>query len=195
MNKILLVLGIILASILFIGFSAATWAVGTYNTLIQQEQKVSNSWAIVETQYQRRFDLIPGLVGSTRGMLAQEQTVFKAIADARTKYAGASSGTDAKVSATNQLEGALSRLLVVMENYPNLKSDQTIKGLMDELAGTENRIQIARERYNAEVQYWNTRVKTFPTNFLAAMFGFKDKTFFESTENANQAVPVDLIIK
>lgn len=196
MNKVLLVFLVAVVAVVIISFSIFSWALGTYNNLIKQDQIVSGSWATVETQYQRRFDLIPSLVGSTKGMLKQEQTVFQAIADARTKYAGAASSgtTEQKVAATNQMESALSRLLVVMENYPTLKSDQTIRGLMDELAGTENRIQVSRDRYNEQVRVWNTKIKVIPTNLIAGLFGFNTKAFFESTEDAYKAVPVDLSI-
>lgn len=192
MKKFLLISGISLAVVLLVGLSIVLWGLGTYNGFIKQEQTTSNSWATVETQYQRRFDLIPGLVNATKGFLKQEQSVFGAIAEARTKYAGTKSGTEERVAATNQIETALSRLLVIMENYPELKSNQTIQALMDELAGTENRIQVARERYNAQVQIWNTNIKTIPANFIAVLFGFKEKTFFESTTGAEQAVPVNL---
>src|SRR5260221_275948 len=128
---------------------------GTYNGFITQNQSVTTSWAQVETQYQRRFDLIPSLVEATKGVLRQEQTVFKAIADARKGYAGVPSGSVAKVQAAGTLDSALARLLVVIENYPQLKSNETVRDLMNELAGTENRINVARYRYNDTVQGYN----------------------------------------
>lgn len=192
MNKILIVLGIVVIAPIVLAAILFSWGLGTYNSLISQEQTVSNNWATVETQYQRRFDLIPGLVNATKGYLKQEQKVFGDIAEARTRYTNAPANSTDKVEATNQIEGALARLMVIMENYPVLKSDATVRGLTDELAGTENRIQIARERYNGQVQIWNTKVKTVPTSLIAGMFGFKEKAFFESANNANQAVPVNL---
>jgi LemA protein len=192
MSKILIGLEIALIIIVILVLMIGGWVMGLYNGMVTQNQTVSNSWAKVETQYQRRFDLIPNLVGATQGMLTQEQKVFGAIADARTHYAGAASGSDDKVAATNEMEGALSRLLVIMEAYPTLTSNQTVKALMDELAGTENRVQVARQDYNDQVQIWNTQIKVFPTNIIAAMFGFKERIFFQSTTGAETAPTVKL---
>lgn len=168
------------------------WLVGIYNNLITLEQDVENKQAQVEVVLQRRFDLIPNLVNSTKGFLTQEQEVFGQIAEARTKYAGAGTGTDEKVAAANQLEGALSRLLVIVENYPTLKSDKTIADLMTELAGTENRIAVERQRFNDVVTQFNKQVRVFPTNLIANMFGFEAKTLFESADGANSAPVVEL---
>lgn len=171
----------------------AAFALGaSYNGLVRGQETVNTSWAQVEAQYQRRYDLIPQLVESTKGIFRQEQAVFIAIAEARTHYAGTQPGTDERVEATNQVESALARLLVIVENYPQLQSNQTVLALMDELAGTENRIQVARNRYNDEVRIWNIHVKTFPRSLVAKMFGFEEKPFFESTEKADEAVPVNL---
>jgi len=194
MNKLVLILLSFIVIVVAIAMLIGMYALGTYNNLVIGQETISTSWAQVETQYQRRFDLIPGLVSSTKSILKQEQAVFGAIAEARTHYANPSASTDEKVAATNQMESALSRLLVVIENYPQLKSDQTVRGLMDELAGTENRIQISRERYNEAVKTWNVQVKTFPRSIIANVFGFSAKTFFDSEENANKAVPVILDI-
>jgi LemA protein len=137
--------------------------------------------------------LIPGLVNATKSILKQEQKVFGDIAEARTHYAGTTSGTEERVEATNQMESALSRLMVIIENYPQLNSNQTVQALMDELAGTENRINIARERYNESVKVWNTKIKSFPTSLLiGTLFTFKERTLFQSEENANKAVQVNL---
>src|SRR3990167_3928094 len=114
------------------------WFLGAYNSMVTQNEQVTTSWAEVQTQYQRRFDLIPNLVAATKGYLDQEQKVFGDIAEARTRYSGAPSGSDEQVEATGQYEGALARLLVVMENYPELKSLQNITALTDELAGTRS---------------------------------------------------------
>lgn len=121
--------------------TALLWFLGIYNGLLQSSLRVDQSWASVETQYQRRFDLVPNLVGATRGALAQEQEVFGAIAEARTRYAGAqqSGNVNEQVQAANQYESALARLMVIVENYPQLRSLDTVNRLMDELAGTENR--------------------------------------------------------
>lgn len=167
------------------------WLMGTYNGLVGLGQQVDGQWAQVETQYQRRFDLIPNLVESTKGFLTQEKEVFSNIAEARQGYAGASTASE-KVTATNEMESALSRLLVIVENYPELKSNETVQDLMVELAGTENRISVERKRYNDTVKGYNIKVKTFPTMMVANMFGYSEKPYFESTEAAETAPAVDL---
>lgn len=163
---------------------------GSYNSLVALDENVNTQWANVESKLQRRYDLIPNLVESVKGAMKQEQEVFTAIADARAKLAGAGSVTE-KVEASNQLEGALSRLLVVVENYPELKSNQNVTALMDELAGTENRISTERDRYNTVVRDYNKAVRSFPKSILAGMFGFKERPYFEATEGANIAPKVD----
>ena len=188
MKKILIGLGVIVVVLFIVG----SWFLGAYNSMVTQNEQVTTSWAEVETQYQRRFDLIPNLVAATRGYLKQEQAVFGAIAEARTRYAGAPSGSNEQVEATGQYEGSLARLLVVMENYPVLKSDVTVRGLTDELAGTENRVAVVRDRYNGQVQVYNVMVKRVPGVLFASIFGFDEREFFESVENANTAPVVNL---
>lgn len=163
---------------------------GMYNSLVTKSQAIEAQWAQVETQYQRRFDLIPNLVNTVKGMMKQEQAVFQAIADARTKY-GSATTVDAKAAAAGEVESALGRLLAIVENYPELKSSQNVTALMDELAGTENRISVERRRYNELVRDYNTQIKTFPTNMLAGMFGFTEKSYFQSVTGANQAPKVE----
>lgn len=163
---------------------------GMYNSLVTKSQAIEAQWAQVETQYQRRFDLIPNLVNTVKGMMKQEQSVFQAIADARTKY-GSATTVDAKAAAAGEVESALGRLLAIVENYPELKSSQNVTSLMDELAGTENRISVERRRYNELVRDYNTQIKTFPTNMLAGMFGFTEKSYFQSVTGANQAPKVE----
>ena len=160
----------------------ALW--GTYNSLVTKVQNIDGQWAQVETQYQRRFDLIPNLVNSVKGIMTQEQTVFNQLAEARTKY-GAATTTDEKAVAGGEVETALARLLVVMENYPQLRSIEAVTQLMDELAGTENRISVERRRYNTFVQDYNTAIKKFPTNLLAGMFNFSERKYFESVSGAD----------
>jgi len=184
MKKPLLTLG---AVVLVLGM----WLTSTYNGLVGLGQHVDSQWAQVETQYQRRYDLIPNLVESTKGFLAQEQKVFADIAEARQGYAGAGTASE-KVEATNQMESALSRLLVIVENYPELKSNETVADLMVELAGTENRTSVERKRYNDTVKGYNTRVKTFPTMIVARLFGYNEKPYFEAVEAAETAPKVDL---
>jgi len=165
--------------------------VNTYNSLITKTQNVDGQWAQVETQYQRRFDLIPNLVNSVKGIFEQEQDVFGAIAEARTKYAGAKSINE-KASAATGVESALARLLVIVENYPQLQSNTTVLGLMDELSGTENRVSVERKRFNDLVKDYNTTIKRFPTNIIAGMFNFDERAFFEAVEAAEKAPEVDL---
>lgn len=184
MNKILLgVFGVVilLGVMLF----------GTYNTLIAKSTAVDGQWAQVETQYQRRFDLIPNLVESTKGFLTQEKTIFEEIAKARTQYGGARS-VDEKVQGAGALDSALSRLLVIVENYPNLKSNETVARLMDELSGTENRISVERRRFNEFVQDYNLTIKRVPTNILAGIFGFKERPYFEASTGAETPPKVEL---
>jgi len=162
---------------------------GSYNSLVTLDESVNSQWANVESKLQRRFDLIPNLVESVKGAMAQEQEVFKSIADARAKMAGAQ-GTTEKVEASNELEGALGRLLVVVENYPELKSNENVTALMDELAGTENRISTERDRYNEVVNNYNSAIRKFPKNILAGMFGFEERPYFEATDGADVAPEV-----
>lgn len=168
------------------------WLLGSYNGLVAMDEQVQTSWSEVEVQYQRRFDLVPNLVEATKGVLAQEQEVFGAIAEARTRYASAEKGSNESVEATAQYESALARLLVVMENYPQLKSVESVRALTDELAGTENRVAVARGRYNTNVGEWNTYVRAFPKNVIAGIFGFEKRVRFEADEPASAAPKVDL---
>ncbi len=177
------IIGLVVVVGLFIG--------AKYNSLVRANEGVDTQWAQVESQYQRRFDLVPNLVASVQGIMKQEQEVFANIAQARTQYAGAQS-TDAKAAAATQFEGALGRLLVVMENYPELRSVETVQSLMAELAGTENRISVERQRYNEVVRDFNVSVKTFPGSFIASMFGFAPRTMFEAAEGADVAPQVQL---
>ena len=186
MKKLLIGIGIAVALLLIIGLPLIT----TYNSLVTRSQSVDAQWAQVETQYQRRFDLIPNLVESVKGIMAQEQAVFIAIADARTRYAGAATATN-QAAAANDVESALARLLVIMENYPELRSIETVTTLMDELAGTENRIAVERGRYNTEVRDYNTAIKRFPTVLIAGMFGFDQRDYFESFPGTDQPPVVD----
>ena len=157
-----------------------------YNSFVKQNEAVDAQWAQVQSQYQRRFDLIPNLVNSVKGIMTQEQKVFSDIADARTKYSGAST-VDEKVKAAGQVESAIGRLLVITENYPELKSSDTVKSLMVQLEGTENRIAVARGDYNSVANSWNVTVARVPTVFIARLMGFDKAALFDAqpgTENA-----------
>lgn len=179
-------IGVVILFILIVG--GIFW--GNYNSLVTKSQSIDAQWAQVETQYQRRYDLIPNLVNSVKGIMAQEQAVFSQIAEARTKYAGAKT-TDEKAVASSNMDSALSRLLVIMENYPQLRSVETVTQLMDELSGTENRISVERRRYNTVVQEYNTSIKKVPTNLIASMFNFNEKEYFKSVSGADQVPKVD----
>ena len=160
---------------------------GTYNSFVTLDEGVKASWAQVENQLQRRYDLIPNLVETVKGFARQEKEVFIGVTEARAKVGGAKNIPD-KIAANNQLTGALSRLLVTVERYPDIKSNQNFIRLQDELAGTENRIAVERRRYNETVRAYNVRIRTFPSNIMAGMFGFTKAEFFEVPESA-QAVP------
>jgi LemA protein len=164
--------------------------VSSYNGLVTLSQNADRQWAQVETQYQRRYDLIPNLVSSVEANLKQEQKVFADIAQARTRYAGATT-IDDKTQAASELESAVSRLLVIMENYPELTSQQSVSKLMDELAGTENRISVERRRFNEEVTNYNLSVRRFPGSLMANLFHFAPRPLFESTAGADQAPAVN----
>lgn len=167
------------------------WVIGAYNHFISLSESINGQWAQVEVQYQRRFDLIPNLVEAVKGIFNQEQAIFNAIAEARTRYAGANN-INAKVGAANQLEEAIGRLLVIMENYPQLRSAENVMQLMDELAGTENRVAVERKRFNELVRDYNIAIKRFPGNIFASIFSFKDRALFESVKGAEQAPKVDI---
>lgn len=172
----------------------AIYLVGSYNQLLTLREQTNRQWAQVETSYQRRFDLIPNLVESTRGVMRQEQAVFEAIADARTRYADAQT-LDDKTQAAAELDSSLGRLLIIVENYPVLRSSETVSRLMDELAGTENRISVERQRYNDQVTSYNLGVMRFPNNILANAYGFQPLPLFESVPAADVAPSVDLDIE
>ncbi|MCM0625192.1 LemA family protein [Lysinibacillus sp. OL1_EC] len=186
MKKLLGPIGIIV--IIFIVI--ALLFIPKYNSLVTAEENVDSKWAQVENQLQRRYDLIPNLVESVKGYANHEQEVIANITEARAQMGSASSPEEQAV-ANDALTGALSRLLVVVENYPNLKADANFRQLMDELAGTENRLAVAREDYNNEVQQFNKHVKRFPGNLMAGMFGFEQKEYFKATAGADKAPSID----
>src|SRR3954469_2398411 len=159
----------------------------SYNTFVSQEQAIKAQWAQVENQLQRRNDLIPNLVETTKGFATHEEAVYKEIADARSRLLAAKSPEET-IAAANQQTTALGRLLAVVENYPNLKANEQFNRLMDELAGTENRLSVARMRYNERIQEYNAATRRFPGNVTAKMFSFKQYPYFEAPPSA-QAVP------
>ena len=163
------------------------WGVSAYNSFVRTNEAVTSQWAQVENQYQRRFDLIPNLVNTVKGLTAQEQKVFGDIATARSHYAGATT-PDGKAGAAGEVESALGRLLVITENYPQLQSSQAFRDLMTSLEGTENRISVERMKYNTLVQGFNASVQAFPGSVFASVFGFHARTYFE-VPVTNQANP------
>ncbi len=169
------------------------WVWGSYNNFIVLTQNIENQWAKVETQYQRRIDLIPNLVNTAKGYMQFEKSLLEEITSLRSQWMGAVT-TEDKVKFGNALDSALGRLIVTVENYPELKTDRTILNLMDELAGTENRIAVERSRYNDMVRSYNTAIKVFPSNILANMFGFGERSYFQAQEGAEIAPTINLTI-
>ena len=157
--------------------------IGGYNSIISASEEVENKFSTIDTQLQRRADLIPNLVNTVKGYANQEKEIINPVTTAREKLVGANSVT-AKAEADQELTNALSRLLVVVENYPELKSSQNFIQLSDELAGTENRIATARRDYNEAVKTYNLKIKKFPSNVMANMFGFGEKQYFEASEES-----------
>jgi LemA protein len=165
----------------------ALWFIGTYNNLVVLNQAVDNQWAQVQTQYQRRIDLIPNLVNTAKGYMQFEKSLLEQITNLRSQWMSAAT-VDDKVKYGNSLDTALGRLLAVYENYPNLKSDIVIANLMDELAGTENKISVERMRFNDRIKDYNTAIKLFPTNVIAGMFGFNERPYFQA-QPGSEIVP------
>ncbi len=182
-RTLLIVAALVVVAALYIG--------SVYNSLVAGNVGVDAQWAQVESQYQRRLDLVPNLVNSVQGIMAQEVEIFTAIAEARTRYAGAV-GPEAQAQAANEFDSAFARLLVVMENYPELRSTETVVSLMSQLEGTENRIAVERMRYNELVRTYNVSVQTFPRAFIASMFGFGPRTMFEADLGAENAPEVSI---
>ncbi len=190
--KTLIGLGVI-AILVFVG-------IGKYNTLVEQEQTVEQSWAQVENQYQRRADLVPNLVNTVKGAADFEQETLTEVTEARSKASSIQISADdlnnpQKIQqfqqAQQQLSGALSRMLLTVEKYPELKANQNFRDLQVQLEGTENRISTERQRFNEAVQNYNTTVKRFPNNVFAGIFGFDQKAYFEADEGAQEVPEVN----
>lgn len=163
--------------------------IGMYNDLVSKDVTITEKWGNVESQYQRRIDLIPNLVSTVKGYATHERDLFTQITELRSQWAGAKT-IDDKITAAQGLDGAISRLMMVVENYPQLKANENFLSLQDELAGTENRVNVARVEYNAAVGSYNKAVRTMPKNIIASMFGFEQKKMFEAQEGAENAPKV-----
>ena len=184
------VFGIIAAVVLVMALGMGSSFVSRRNEMVAQRETIKSSWSQVDTVLQRRTDLIPNLVETVKGFATQERTVFDSIAQARAAMAGAKTPAE-RIAANDQLSGALSRLLVVVENYPQLKSNENFLRLQDELAGTENRIAVERRKYNEVVQTYNTNIQLFPNNIVASVSGFpREDAYFRAADAARQAPQV-----
>ena len=176
--------GIIIVAILLL---IVIWGISKYNFFVRQGEQITAQWAQVENNYQRRFDLIPNIVNTVKGVAKQEQEVFNSIAEARTRYSGATGAND-RAQAASQLESGLGRLLVIAEAYPVLQSSLAYRDLITSLEGTENRITVERMKYNDMVRVFDTKVKTFPSSLVASLFGVEERAYFDVPEE-NQVVP------
>ncbi len=195
--KWLIPVGIIVVIVLIIYGSFA----GTYNKMVALDEGVKSSWSQVENVYQRRFDLIPNLVETVKGYAAQEKDTLTAVTEARSRAGGVMNISDEVLNdpesferfqqAQGELSGALQRLLVVTENYPELKSNQNFLALQDQLEGTENRIAVERQRFNEQVKTYNTYIKQFPRMIIANLSGFREKPYFEASSGAETAPKVE----
>ena len=186
MKAVLIVLGILLLLVLLVGGKM----VGIRNDLVQQRESVNGAWSQVDVALQRRADLIPNLVETVKGFAKQEQEVLNNIANARAALLNARNPQES-IEANSRLDNAIGRLLVVVENYPQLRSNENFLRLQDELAGTENRIAVERRRYNEAVQRYNTTIEMFPNNLAAGLFGFtRNDAYFKTDPAARQAPAV-----
>lgn len=182
-------IGIAIVVILGLGI-VVIYGVSSYNSLVSAQEDVDNKFSQIDNQLKRRSDLIPNLVETVKGYAKHEQEAIDSVTQARAQLAGAKTPED-KADANQQLSGALNRLLVVVEKYPDLKANENFRSLMDSLEGTENRLAVARKDYNDEVAKYNKSVKRFPKSMLAGTFGFEKKPYFEVTNEEKQAPKVD----
>ncbi len=191
MKILLAVVGIIIALLVLVAVLVGGSYVNSRNEMVRKSEAIKQAWAQVDVVLQRRADLIPNLVETVKGFAKHEETVYADIANARAGLLSAKTPAD-KIAANGQLDGALGRLLLIVENYPNLKSDQNFLALQDELAGSENRIAVERRRYNEAIQDYNTYIGLFPNSIYAGWAGFqRNNDYFTASEGAKQAPKVD----
>ena len=192
MKKGFLILGIALGVFIVLGLAIFGWVQGTYNRMVVMDEQVNNAWAQVETVLQRRYDLIPNLVETVKGYKNVERETLEAVTKARNVAVQASSGGAGAAAigkAEGELSGALARLMVVVERYPDLKANQNFLALQEELTSTENKISFSRQYYNDSVMRYNNQTQVFPSNVIAGMFGFKSSEFFQVTAEAEREAP------
>ncbi len=190
MKKVLIILAVLFGIILLVALGVGGWIKTTYNGFVVLDEGANTAWAQVENVLQRRFDLIPNLVATVKGYASHENEVLTQVTEARARVGGAAAPSD-RMAAEGELSSALSRLLMVVENYPDLKANQNFIMLQDQLEGTENRISVERGRYNEAVRVYNQAIRIFPAAMFANMFGFERKDLFEATAGADQAPQVD----
>lgn len=184
MTGLMIALGVLLAIALIVVF----WLIATYNGLVRIRNEVKNAWAQIDVQLKRRHDLVPNLVETVKGYAGHEKQTLESVVQARSKAVDAQ-GVANQAAAEGELSQALGRLMMLTENYPDLKANQNFMALQEELTSTENKIGFARQYYNDSVMKYNTRVQSFPQNVVAGMFGFGESEFFELTDAAERAVP------
>jgi LemA protein len=180
-------LWVIVGVVVLVVLVSVLYLKSTYNGLVRMDEEVKGAWAQVENQLQRRYDLIPNYVETVKGYAAHEKEVFTKVAEARSRVAGAGTIGE-KIGANNELSSALARLLLIVERYPELKANTNFIRLQDELAGTENRIAVERRRFNESVRVFNTKIRSFPTNLVAGVFGLEKADFFQVPKE-NQDAP------
>lgn len=185
MKGALIIVGILVLVLLIFGGKL----MGTRNELVTDREAINGAWAQVDVVLQRRADLIPNLVETVKGFAKQEKEILESIANARAALVRPGAAPAEKIAANNQLDSALSRLLVVVENYPQLRSNENFRQLMDELAGTENRIAVERRKYNEAVQRYNTKIELFPNNIAASLFGFHRNDAYFKTDPGARTTP------
>jgi LemA protein len=181
---------VVLGAILVIAGGIGLWYISTRNSLVRLDESINQSMSEIDNQLQRRSDLIPNFVNTVKGYAAHEQQVFNNIADARARLAGART-VEEKAEGYNEMQSALSRLLVIAEQYPDLKANENFIALQDELAGTENRLAVARKRYNDSISSFNMRIRSFPGSLVAGNMGFTARAYFEIAETARQVPQVN----